>query len=231
MKKILLLLLLSFLSLFVSCNDESSENDGNNQKNENSQDTNSQGLSEGKTELNADSVIVIIQAGGGNVRYSFVNDEGDTYKSGTLHNFESITITHFKKGLYNIHFTYGGHVKRTNTISITKNSVLTIDDATSVKITDASDNIEQPQTNQNSTVKLILKAGGGKISYSFIDSEGEIYKQGNLNNFEAITINHFKTGKYNIHFRYGGHVETYNIISITQDCTIKIDNSTSVTIN
>lgn len=83
----------------------------------------------------------------------------------------------------------------------------------------------------NETVKVIIKASGGNANYTFINDEGEIYKQGTVYNSESITVNHFKTGTYNVHYQYDRYVGTFTVISITRNCVITIKGANSLSIN
>lgn len=39
----------------------------------------------------------------GSVSYTFIDQEGEIYKTGTVYNGETITINHFLNGVYNVH--------------------------------------------------------------------------------------------------------------------------------
>ena len=216
------LISLCFLNSCEDSNDDNSSATGDTQEKTDAGSS----LTQDTTEV-VETVKLTIAAGGGNATYSFIDDEGEVYKTGTLHKFEAITINHFKKGTYHIHFRYGGHVSASNVVSVTNDCKITIDNATNLNITYDSSSFN-PSVTESGTVNVVVAAGGGNATYSFIDDEGEIYKDGTLHKFESININHFKKGTYHIHFRYGGHVSAYNILSITKDCKITIDDATNL---
>lgn len=80
------------------------------------------------------------------------------------------------------------------------------------------------------TAQVIITATGGSAKYSFINDEGEIYKQGMVYNSEKITVKHFKKGTYHVQYQYGGYVGTYTVVSIVKNCIITFRNANSLTV-
>ncbi len=80
------------------------------------------------------------------------------------------------------------------------------------------------------TIQVIITATGGNAKYSFINDEGEIYKQGMVYSSEKITVKHFKKGTYHVQFQYGGYVGTYTVVSIAKDCVITFRGANSLTV-
>lgn len=95
-----------------------------------------------------------------------------------------------------------------------------------------STNANQPASgNTNNTVKVYLSAGPSIVTYSFINDEGDVYKQGTLMANETITINHFLKGTYHLQYKVGSYTQTFKVLSITNDCTVSFGGSVTVTIN
>lgn len=80
------------------------------------------------------------------------------------------------------------------------------------------------------TAQVIITATGGSAKYSFINDEGEIYKQGMVYNSEKITVKHFKKGTYHVQYQYGGYIGTYTVVSIVKNCIITFRNANSLTV-
>lgn len=80
------------------------------------------------------------------------------------------------------------------------------------------------------TAQVIITATGGSAKYSFINDEGEIYKQGMVYNSEKLTVKHFKKGTYHVQYQYGGYVGTYTVVSIVKNCIITFRNANSLTV-
>ena len=95
---------------------------------------------------------------------------------------------------------------------------------------DSSNTYSSSVQSNNDTVQVIITATGGNAKYSFINDEGEIYKQGMVYNSEKITVKHFKKGTYHVQFQYGGYVGTYTVISVAKDCVITIRDANNLTV-
>lgn len=80
------------------------------------------------------------------------------------------------------------------------------------------------------TIQVIITATGGNAKYSFINDEGEIYKQGMVYSSEKITVKHFKKGTYHVQYQYGGYVGTYTVVSIVKNCVINIRDANHLSI-
>lgn len=230
-----------FFSLFLvySCIPSSSDpsaNDNNKQKSEteNAPDNNAttqNGNGQNSVDTN-NTVKVILQAGPSSVTYSFIDNEGEAYKHGTLLSGEVITINHCKKGQYNIQFKVGSYVATYNVVNIAKNCTLYFGDPNYITVTENNtESNVSPINSDTRTYRVVVRADPWRAMYTFVNDEGDNYKQGDLQRGESITINHFKAGTYHLQFKVGSYVPAYTVISITNDCTIVINNPSSVTIN
>lgn len=237
-----LCIFISFVFFFSCSTDTTNPNTNDTKTNATSEEknTNNNETSNNKTDNNKintkntsqdDTVRVYLKAGPWNVTYSIIDNEGNTYKAGNLLNSEIITINHFKKGQYNIHFKVGSYVATYDVININKNCSIDFINYNSVTVTeDNTNNNTDITNNSNATYKVLLKAPNGRVVYSIINNEGDAYKEGTLLVGETLTINNFITGEYHIQFKLGGYVPALSIITITRNCTILFDNPTSITV-
>lgn len=95
---------------------------------------------------------------------------------------------------------------------------------------DSSNTYSSSAQSNNDTVQVIITATGGNAKYSFINDEGEIYKQGMVYGSESITVKHFKKGTYHIQYQYAGYVGTFTVVTIVKDCIITIRDSNYVSV-
>ncbi len=223
-------ILFSFI-LFNSCNTGTSDSSTGNSDNQNDNKTDNNSSSNDNEYNTNNTVRVYLQAGPSNVTYTFIDTEGDAYKQGTLLSGEIITINHCKKGQYNIQFKVGGYVATYNIINITSCCTLYFGNPNTITITENNTESNIISASENVTYNVVLNANPFSANYTFINDEGDCYKQGKLLAGQVITISHFKAGTYHLQFKVGSYVPAFNVISITNNCSVTFNDPLNVTIN
>ena len=109
MKRFIISFSLIFILFFIGCKSNTNEDNNYNSNYE-----------------NVKTSKVLLKGNAPAVTYTFIDQEGEIYKTGTVYPGETITINHFKNGIYNVHSKDSMHTTITvKTIEISENCTIT----------------------------------------------------------------------------------------------------------